>query len=486
MALDTDEFAGEIAEVIFYNRLLSDAERSSVRKYLAVKYDQQFKYDFVSPTVNITTANNTNFLSTDGDVTLEATSVDQELGVITQVEFFANGVSIGVDTSGSGTNGDEFSFDWASAPLGSYQITAVATDGDSPAAFYAIDEININVVAPIYVTVAGGGDGTSWTTPLNIASAVALTNASGGGVIYMKTGTYVTTETITLSNPTAIYGGFAGTEVGSDDRTGNYESDFPTTISGNNTHRVINADGSPGLVLDGFIITEGFTTGGGGNAFRGAGLRYSSTAAFATINRCTFFNNNTSAYGAAAYLGDAIVTDCRFTSNTSVVTGGAISSAGTPVHFLDNVIFDQNLCRGVFGGAYFAGNGAYYLSHCTFVNNIGNNGVADPANGDGINKRNGGGMSILNSLFVGHQVAVNHNDEGANGGANRVFMTNCFFDTADPNVVTSEEIAVPVVESNPLLRFHYISARRLPIASGVHRLLMRGLWMMARWMVSRH
>jgi hypothetical protein len=80
-----------------------------------------------APTATITAPVDGAFIS-EGPVTINANSVDTD-GTVTQVEFFANGVSIGVDNSGPAP----FSISWNAvyathAPSGDVQLTARATD----------------------------------------------------------------------------------------------------------------------------------------------------------------------------------------------------------------------------------------------------------------------------------------------------------------------------------------------------------------------
>jgi Big-like domain-containing protein len=77
-----------------------------------------------APTVALTSpANNTAFpVST--PVALEATATDAD-GTVSQVDFYANGVLVGTDTTGMSA---VFATTWTSAIAGTFSITAVATD----------------------------------------------------------------------------------------------------------------------------------------------------------------------------------------------------------------------------------------------------------------------------------------------------------------------------------------------------------------------
>jgi predicted phosphodiesterase len=76
-----------------------------------------------APVVEITSPVNGAGFSEGESVTIEATATDPD-GYITQVEFFADGNSIGVDTSAP------YSTVWSNMPAGDHTIKAVATDND--------------------------------------------------------------------------------------------------------------------------------------------------------------------------------------------------------------------------------------------------------------------------------------------------------------------------------------------------------------------
>lgn len=77
----------------------------------------------VAPSVNITAPSNGATLSTGANVTISANASDVNGGTISQVEFFVNGTSIGIDAT------SPYSVNWV-AVAGSAAFTAVATDND--------------------------------------------------------------------------------------------------------------------------------------------------------------------------------------------------------------------------------------------------------------------------------------------------------------------------------------------------------------------
>jgi hypothetical protein len=77
----------------------------------------------IAPTVNVTAPSNGATLATGSSVTISANAGDVSGGSISQVEFFVNGTSIGVDPTAP------YFVNWI-AVAGSAAITAVATDND--------------------------------------------------------------------------------------------------------------------------------------------------------------------------------------------------------------------------------------------------------------------------------------------------------------------------------------------------------------------
>ncbi len=117
-----------------------------------------------SPSVSITSPS-TSTLSPNTEITITANAADSD-GLIAQVEFFVNDVSIGADTS------TPYTANFTVPSPGSYAITAVATDNSG----------NATTSATVTITSAtvGGGTGTlptvSITTPLNGAILFSGTN----------------------------------------------------------------------------------------------------------------------------------------------------------------------------------------------------------------------------------------------------------------------------------------------------------------------
>jgi hypothetical protein len=84
---------GDIAEILIYNRSLSETERNTAFNYLQTKYGLQNSPP--SATLSATPAN----VNAGDIITLTATATDLD-GTIARVEFLANGVPVGTATAG--------------------------------------------------------------------------------------------------------------------------------------------------------------------------------------------------------------------------------------------------------------------------------------------------------------------------------------------------------------------------------------------------
>ena len=313
-----------------------------------------------------------------------------------------------------------------------------------------------------------GGDGTTWASATTLATA--LSTASIGDQIWIKTGTY-TPATLAADATTAteeqremsfsipaevrVYGGFAGTETAfdptNDTRARNTDGTFTneTILSGDllgndlparpgpdentdpyndaradNSNTVVTLAGA-NTTLDGLTITGGQDGGRLVVEFEigGAGLFADEGATGAVIRNCLFTGNNSSGNtlgpnsGGGAYFVEAVtLTNCTFSDNRGEDQGAGAYFAAAAT--LTSCVFSANeATNGTGGGAYFAGAGTT-LDQCTFMNNRTLN--------------EGGGAyffaaetTLTNSTFTSNEVA-----NGGGGGAylnGTGTITNCTF-----------------------------------------------------------
>jgi parallel beta-helix repeat protein/predicted outer membrane repeat protein len=142
-------------------------------------------------------------------------------------------------------------------------------------------------------------------------------------------------------------------------------------------------------VFDGFTVTEGTTTYGGGmlcngssptlenctftgnEADYGGGMYYYSSSP--TLNHCTF-TDNTAEYGGGMFCwwgSSPTLENCTFTNNTADFGSGMHSWNSTPT--LGNCTFTGNTAAN-YGGGMLCSDSSPTLNHCTFTDNMASTG----------------------------------------------------------------------------------------------------------------
>ena len=227
------------------------------------------------------------------------------------------------------------------------------------------------------IFVDGGGAagaGTSWADAYNNL-ATALTAATAGKQIWVKTGTYNGTP-YTMKDGVDMYGGFAGTEGST------YVRDIasnPTVLDGENLRQVILGATA---VFDGFEVRRGYLTST--TIAGGAGMRNHNASP--TVLNCTFADNmalSSAAGGAMMNWNNSapVISNCVFEGNAAYIGGGAIynqrTSAGSASPIIRNCYFITNstassaLLSASFGGAIFNENQWDLLvEDSTFIGNV--------------------------------------------------------------------------------------------------------------------
>ena len=121
----------------------------------------------IAPTVSITapTAGSTFVLGDAVNITANAADAD---GSVTQVEFFLNGVSLGVD------NTAPYAFSWVANATGSQSLTAVATDNVNATGISAPVSINVFDSASAYAVISSSNqcDINTFCLPINALAPV--------------------------------------------------------------------------------------------------------------------------------------------------------------------------------------------------------------------------------------------------------------------------------------------------------------------------
>ncbi len=295
----------------------------------------------------------------------------------------------------------------------------------------------------IYVKLGSTGDGSSWASAYGDFQA-SLSAATYGDEIWVAAGTYKPEgDPFQMKNGVGVYGGFPdiGDPTFNDRDPRIYETilsgDIGTPDDNTDNCRVFhNNDLDPNAVLDGFIITGGYASSGGG--------MYNNNSN-PTINNCTFTGNTTwrgrdgrdsfgyseatsggnGGKGAGMYNQNSspIVTNCTFNDNA---TGNGGKGGNGVSRWISQ--------RGASGGTGGDGAGMYNhdssptLINCEFLNNItGNGGNGGSNNWDsyysyeraGNGGRSGYGAGMYNDIssptMVNCIFKSNANGRGGNG-----------------------------------------------------------------------
>ena len=280
----------------------------------------------------------------------------------------------------------------------------------------------------LYVTEGGTGDGSSWTQGIELRDALTIVAAACGVTeLWVAAGTYKPTSgtdrnvSFKVTTDVSIYGGFpaAGTATSLGDRD---PDSHPTILSGdigmvgvdtdNSYHVVRLGNATRSMVLDGFIIEQGYADGtfidsyGGGLfnngiastsgsnptlrhlvfrdnfAINGGGMsNFTYVNGYATplLENCRFEQNEASNRGGAVYdegnnggRAEPIYNDCVFTQNQAGQAGGALYSYKTHpstvrVRLVNCILYQNSAIR---GAAIFAASNAnllqYDILNCTF------------------------------------------------------------------------------------------------------------------------
>jgi|GEM_PF-1447360 len=249
-------------------------------------------------------------------------------------------------------------------------------------------DIGVDEVHAYYVdsAVSDQGQGTKSSPWKTIQHAIDTAYNTGfkNMQIYVKGGIYY--ENITLRPNIFLYGGFDDT----------WERDLesnPSIIDGNGTSHTVSITSSSGTftwdnsVIDGFIITNGNSTNGGGLYLSGVS---------SNILNCTI-SASTATNGGGIYIngGSPKLEKCVIEQNVALYGGGTYIY-NTDINMSDCTIrlnIAQNVPNPVdyqYGGGIYADTASGSISNCEIINN---SCTAD----DYYNSANGGGAYIYNS-----------------------------------------------------------------------------------------
>ncbi|MCL2072304.1 MAG: T9SS type A sorting domain-containing protein [Marinilabiliaceae bacterium] len=332
-----------------------------------------------------------------------------------------------------------------------------------------------------YVTEDGTGDGTSWEN----ASGNIQAMLDQGGQIWIASGTYQISSTLTMKERVNVYGGFNGNETAVSSRTksdldGNgiiepWEFTSPTIIDGRNLRQVLNQPIEFEIMetfFDGVTLTNGI----GGAYIRKNGKLINSVISEnessnyggiyndgGTVTDCLISENVTSGSGGGIYNGFyGIITNCKIIDNTAYNGGGIFCRAygivdnciitgnsaaypdnyamggGIHVYFrtpITNCVIHNNIVEGMGGGIYYESTNGN-VTNCIISGNIATRPLSATfsVNGGGIYNY-GSDVTISNCLVTGNTVetATGSYTPIGSGIYNNGTVTNCTVVSNDDN-----------------------------------------------------
>lgn len=220
----------------------------------------------------------------------------------------------------------------------------------------------------VYVKPNGSGtkSGMSWDNAMdNINTAITTARNNELSKVWIAAGTYNGqsgyTSAFTIYNGVSIYGGFTGNEpvdYNLDDR--DFETNT-TILDGNYSQRVIYQSSvfSDTTYIDGFTITNGYTTSSDG----GAGL-YIRKLCY--LRHCVVSSNSTSRSGGGIRADGSIIDDVHIVGNSATQHGGGIYAVNAKI---TNSIIESNSGNTNNSSSYYGG-GAYLYNNSSLTNCI--------------------------------------------------------------------------------------------------------------------
>ncbi len=127
----------------------------------------------VRPTVSISTPLHESTYTAGDSVTVTAVPADSD-GSVSSVQFFRGGTSLGTDSNGA----DGWSASWSNMQIGSYSLTAMATDNNGETQTSSPITVSVNAVVPTTLQLTLSASNADSSTTANAVSA-----SSGGTTI---------------------------------------------------------------------------------------------------------------------------------------------------------------------------------------------------------------------------------------------------------------------------------------------------------------
>lgn len=343
-----------------------------------------------------------------------------------------------------------------------------------------VGPLNSANAATFYVKAgSSGGNGSSWKKAFNNLDDALNASTSGSNQIWVAKGTYKPSirygggyngsesnlVTFNLPNNVSIYGGFVGTENSISKRNPDKN---PTILSGDingndipgnfvinksdNAWHVLTADGTTNVLIDGFIIQDGYAAGPDSgtvtpNDFTGeriATLDYAHDAGGAliarhgarvTLNNIKFIDNAADSVRATIFTtppasplaagGGAIasmdsgttitINNSSFKNNAAInagCKGGALNGMHEGGFTITNTIFTYNQAVGNGGAIHLRAGGDTTISTSIFENNS-ITGFAEGNESGGAISSFDNNLTVSNSVFNGNQATASVGSAGA-------------------------------------------------------------------------
>jgi hypothetical protein len=265
-------------------------------------------------------------------------------------------------------------------------------------------------------TATGSADCSSWANACTLQTA--LTNATSGNQIWVRQGVHRPgsnqTDTFTLKNGVAVYGGFAGTETSLNQRdwqtnvtvlSGDIDQNdtvdvngvvtSTANIAGVNAYNVVTSDGTDNTaVLDGFVITAGNAKSLSFPDDAGGGMYNNNSSP--TLRNLIFSGNAANSGGGMANLNSSnpTLTNVTFSGNTAGFGGGMYNeNSSNPT--LTNVTFSGN-------AANSNGGGMFNLSSSPTLTNVAFIGNTAISKGGGMDNIANSSPTLTNVIFSGN------------------------------------------------------------------------------------
>ncbi|MDB9853778.1 FG-GAP-like repeat-containing protein [Candidatus Marinimicrobia bacterium] len=218
-----------------------------------------------------------------------------------------------------------------------------------------------------YVSTSGAQDGTGFLDSPMSSIQSAINASSDGDTVIVHNGVYF--ENVNLNQSITLMS-LNGPQL--------------TIVDANSFGTVITMKDANSIVLDGFTLRNGMTSGSGEKS---GGLIVQGSESDSRIVKNCIIANNEGHQGGGVYVEVGSFYNCQIVQNSANFEGGGIFSAGSPTPYFENCLIAENNCNSGAAISYKA-----EIKNTTIVNNIGNTSWASS-----------GESTVTNSVLFGNQ-----------------------------------------------------------------------------------